>query len=81
MRFNVKFSSLLQNYNYSKIISNKVKKAITNRKIPLFRCGFYPLSANPTKWSNTLADKQTNCLSVFDHFVVLKGLIKIHKLN
>ena len=38
------------------------------------------LSANPTKWSNTL--KQfvgkllTNCLSVFDHFVklVLKGL-------
>ena len=39
-----------------------------------------PLSANPTKWSNTL--KQfvgkfpTNCLSVFDHFVklALKGL-------
>ena len=38
------------------------------------------LSANPTKWSNTL--KQfvgkllTNCLSVFDHFVglALKGL-------
>ena len=34
-----------------------------------------PLSANPTKWSNTL--KQfigifpTNCLSVFDHFVGL----------
>ena len=30
-----------------------------------------PLSANPTKWSNTL-----NCLSVFDHFVglALKGL-------
>ena len=29
-----------------------------------------PLSANPTKWSNTL------CLSVFDHFVglALKGL-------
>ena len=25
-----------------------------------------PLSANPTKWSNTL-----NCLSVFDHFVRL----------
>ena len=39
-----------------------------------------PLSANPTKWSNTL--KQffgkfpTNCLSVFDHFAGLafKGL-------
>ena len=42
---------------------------------------FNPLSANNTKWSNTL--KQfvgkfpTNCLSVFDHFVglALKGLI------
>ena len=47
-----------------------------------------PLSANPTKWSNTLKQlvgKSTqtirrllpaNCLSVFDHFVglVLKGL-------
>ena len=39
-----------------------------------------PLSANPTKWSNTLkkfVDKLLmNCLSVFDHFVklVLKGL-------
>ena len=40
----------------------------------------YPLSANPTKWSNTL--KQfvgkllTNCLSMFDYFVglALKGL-------
>ena len=40
-----------------------------------------PLSANPTKWSNTLkqfAGKlPTNCLSVFDHIVKLapKGLI------
>ena len=39
-----------------------------------------PLSANPTKWSNTLKtirrQNQTNCLSVFDHFVGLapKGL-------
>ena len=41
------------------------------------------LSANPTKWSNTL--KQfvgtllTNCLSVFDHFVklALKGLVNM----
>ena len=36
---------------------------------------FDPLSANPTKWSNTLLPM--NCLSVFDHFVKLapKGLI------
>ena len=39
-----------------------------------------PLSANPTKWSKTLkkflGKLQTNCLSVFDHFVglALKGL-------
>ena len=39
-----------------------------------------PLSANPTKWSNTLKqfvdNLPTNCLSVFDHFVglALKGL-------
>ena len=41
---------------------------------------FNPLNANPTKWSNTLkqfvAKLQTNCLSVFDHFLklALKGL-------
>ena len=39
--------------------------------------GFNPLSANPIKWSNTLkqfVDKlPTNCLSVFDHYVGLKG--------
>ena len=41
---------------------------------------FNPLSANPTKWSNTLkqfaGNLPTNCLSVFDHFVklALKGL-------
>ena len=39
-----------------------------------------PLSANPTKWSNTLkqfvGNLSANCLSVFDHFVGLglKGL-------
>ena len=44
---------------------------------------FHPLSANPTKWSNTLkqfiGNLRTNCLSVFDHFVILalKGLILI----
>ena len=41
-----------------------------------------PLSANPTKWPNTLkqfvGNSLTNCLSVFDHFVklMLKGLNK-----
>ena len=41
---------------------------------------FNPLSANPTKWSNTLKqfvrNLPKNCLSVFDHFVklALKGL-------
>ena len=41
-----------------------------------------PLSANPTKWSNTLkqfvGNLPTNCLSVFDHFVKLahKGLME-----
>ena len=40
-----------------------------------------PLSANPTKGSNTLkqfaCNLPTNCLNVFDHFVgfALKGLI------
>ena len=40
-----------------------------------------PLSANPTKWPNTLKQivgrLPTNCLSVFGHFVnlALKGLI------
>ena len=44
---------------------------------------FYPLTANPTRWSNTLkqfvGNLPTNCLSVFDHFVILalKGLIII----
>ena len=37
-------------------------------------CSFNPLSVNITKWSNTF--KQTNYLSMFNHFVglVLKGL-------
>ena len=42
---------------------------------------FSPLSANLTKWSNTLKQfvgkLPANCLSVFDHFVgfALKGLV------
>ena len=42
---------------------------------------FSPLSANPTKWSNTLKQfvgkLPAKCLSVFNHFVgfALKGLV------
>ena len=49
----------------------------------IFLC---PLSANPTKWSNTLkqfvGNLLTNCLSVFDHFVglALQGLKQILKV-
>ena len=45
---------------------------------------FNPLSANFTKWSNTLrhfvSKLPTNCLSVFDHFaeLALKGLKTHH---
>ena len=46
------------------------------------------LSANPTKWSNTLkqfiSSLPTNCLSGFDHFVkmTLKGLmVAFFKIN
>ena len=41
---------------------------------------FYGIPYSPTKWSNTLKQfvgkLPTNCLSVFDHFVILalKGL-------
>ena len=44
---------------------------------------FNPLSANPTKWSNTfkqfVGNLSTNCLSVFDHFMnlELEGLISV----
>ena len=43
-----------------------------------------PLSANATKWLNTLrkfvGKLSTNCLGVFDHFVklVLKWLMNLH---
>ena len=46
-----------------------------------------PLSANATKWSNTLkqfvSKLPTNCLSVFDLFVrfALKGLIRHDQIN
>ena len=52
---------------------NMITKDILNYEVNF-------LSANPTKWSNTLKQSvgnfPTNCLSVFDHFVklALKGL-------
>ena len=51
-----------------------------SRRLLLAVSSINPLSANFTKWSNTLnqfvGKLPTNCLSVFDHFVVLalKGL-------
>ena len=52
------------------------------RSVPVLN----PLSANPTKWSDTLkqfvGNLPTNCLSVFDDFVklALKGLSYQKKL-
>ena len=52
----------------------------TSQRWRFFSFSFNPLSANPTKWSDTLKQfvgkLPTNCLSVFDHFVglALKGL-------
>ena len=46
-----------------------------------------PLSASPTKWSNTLkqfvGNLSTNCLSVFDHLVklALEGLKSLHNIQ
>ena len=63
------------------ILNTSVFKISKSKFITTFRTPVnYPLSANFTKWSNTL--KQffgkllANCLSVFDHFVglALKGL-------
>ena len=49
----------------------------------LINYNFNPLSANPTKWSNTLkrfvGKLSTSCLSAFDHLVglALKGLTTV----
>ena len=44
---------------------------------------FYPLSANPAEWSNTLkkfvGKLPMNCVSVFDHLLALKGLKVFHE--
>ena len=55
-------------------------------KMELFAKIVNPLSANPTKWTNTLkqfvGNMLANCFSVFDHFVglALKGLKTIWQL-
>ena len=73
VRFSPIFFSILQKSTLIKKFQclPNVKKQITHLN---------PLSANPTKWSNTLKQfvgkLPTNCLSVFDYFVelALKGL-------
>ena len=64
-------------YNQSKLKFLSNFKKLSFEKNPKFLIMFNPLSANPTKWSNTL--KQF-VLSVFDYFVglALKGLITAH---
>ena len=58
---------------------NKMPKVISQYYLKTVK-RLSPLSANPTKWSNSLkqfiSNLLTNCLSMFDHFVklVLKGL-------
>ena len=53
---------------------------VSTRKVAALPATLNPLSANPTKWPNTLKQfvgkLPTNCLSVFGHFVnlALKGL-------
>ena len=67
------------------LITGKGKHSQSSTKawcvqIPMLHEVVNPLSTNPIKWSNTLkqfvSKLQTNCLSLFDHFVelVLKGL-------
>ena len=66
------YSEKGKNINHNQITEDKENNLILN-----------PLSANPTKWSNTLkkfvGNLTTNCLSVFDHFVklALKWLIRL----
>ena len=50
-------------------------KCLIGSKLRLLRLSFNSVSANPTKWSNTLklffGSLPPNCLCVFDHFVGL----------
>ena len=77
-----KFTALLRNeYFYPVNIMTKVTKFPYSPYECSIQCSnFNPLSANPTKWSNTLkqfvGNLPTDCLSVFDHFakLALEGL-------
>ena len=67
--------------NYAKCSNHFCVVAFLSNSASDFRLEFVnPLSTNPIKRSNTLkqfvGNLQTNCLSVFDHFVelALKGL-------
>ena len=59
--------------------TNKMAE-VSGKDLLNFKAVINPLSANPTKWSNTLKQfvgkLPPNCLSVFVHFVglALKGL-------
>ena len=51
------------------IVARVIKSFLSCKIVSSF---FNPLSANPTKWSNTLKQLlPTNCLSVFEHFLGL----------
>ena len=75
----LQFLILLQNGRKGQLISNTNSRKF-GIKMSLLENYLSPLSANPTKWSNTFKQffgkLPTNCLSVFDHFVKLavKGL-------
>ena len=73
MNFNQIFG---KNVTYDDIKSDSKTKLYTLfRQYIFLKYILNPLSANPTKWSNTLkqfvANLPTDCLSVFDHFMNL----------
>ena len=63
-------SNLIWKQNWDFLTVNRIKASVLNIEILP-----YALSAKPTEWSNTLrqfvSKLPTNCLSVFDHFVML----------
>ena len=77
----------LINYNYKLQLCLQWFKIQGTRSVRGILCvhGLNPLSANPTKWPNTIKQfvgkLPTNCLSVFDHFVklALKGFNSLTK--
>ena len=72
---------------YSKFTGEHPCRGAISIKLLCASLCFNPLSANFTKWPNTLkqfvGQLPTNCFSVFDHFVglALKGLIKLQAWN